>query len=212
MNDKERIFFIDNEIKSQLISQLSSALFLDRDGVIIEDVGYISKAKDVILEKGIKNLLKFTFVQNVPVFIVTNQSGISRGYYDWHDFDRVNKKMLKLLGKPSPIVAILANSHLSNSEKNWRKPNPEMINFVVNKYNIDTSKSIFIGDRLTDMIAGCKSGINTLVHVKTGHGKKEYENILKYCKKGYFLINQRKSKIIFLKNLLGFPFDIFYEK
>ena len=62
------------------------------------------------------------------------------------------------------------------------------------------------------MIAGCKSGINTLVHVKTGHGKKEYENILKYCKKGYFLINQRKSKIIFLKNLLGFPFDVFYEK
>lgn len=212
MNDKERIFFVDNEIKSQLISQLSSALFLDRDGVIIEDVGYISNAKDVILEKGIKNLLKFSFEQNVPVFIVTNQSGISRGYYDWHDFDKVNRKMLKLLGKPSPIVAILANSHLSNSDKNWRKPNPEMINFVVNKYDIDTSKSIFIGDRLTDMIAGCKSGINTLVHVKTGHGKKEYENILKYCKEGYFLINQRKSKIIFLKNLLGFPFDIFYEK
>ena len=212
MNDKERIFFVDNEIKSQLISQLSSALFLDRDGVIIEDVGYISNAKDVILEKGIKNLLKFSFEQNVPVFIVTNQSGISRGYYGWHDFDKVNRKMLKLLGKPSPIVAILANSHLNNSDKNWRKPNPEMINFVVNKYDIDTSKSIFIGDRLTDMIAGCKSGINTLVHVKTGHGKKEYENILKYCKEGYFLINQRKSKIIFLKNLLGFPFDIFYEK
>ena len=212
MNDKERIFLLDNEIKSQLISQLGSALFLDRDGVIIKDVGYISKAEDVILEKGIKNLLKFSFEQNVPVYIVTNQSGISRGYYDWQDFDKVNREMLKLLGKPSPIVAILANSHLSHSEKNWRKPNPEMINFAVNKYDINISKSIFIGDRLTDMIAGCKSGVNTLVHVQTGHGKKEYENILKYCKEGNFFINQKKSKIVFLKNLLEFPFDIFYKK
>ena len=69
-------------------------MFLDRDGVIIRDVGYINKVKDVTLEKGIKNLLKFVFKLNIPVFVVTNQSGISRGYYDWEDFEKVNERML----------------------------------------------------------------------------------------------------------------------
>ena len=86
-----------------------------------------------------------------------------------------------------------------------------MINFAAKKYNINTSKSVFIGDRLSDMIAGCKGEINTLMYVKTGHGEKEYEDVLKYCDKQYFLINKKKSKIIFLKNLLEFPFEIDYK-
>ena len=206
MNDKERIFEIENEIHPKILSEFCPALFLDRDGVIIKDIGYISNPKDVVLEKGIKNLLKFAYQERIPVIIVTNQSGISRGFYDWHDFDEVNKRMLTLIGRPSPIVAILANSHLNNSENNWRKPNPDMINFSAKKYNINTSKSVLIGDRLSDMIAGCKSEIHTLMHVKTGHGEKEYKKILKYCDKDNFLIDQKKSKIVFLKNLSEYPF------
>ena len=211
MNDKERIFEVENEIEPKILSELSSALFLDRDGVIIKEVGYISKPKDVILEKGIKNLLNFAYAQNIPVIVVTNQSGISRGYYDWHDFVKVNERMLRLIGQPSPIISILANSHLNDLENNWRKPNPNMIKFATKKYNINTSESILIGDRLSDMIAGCKSDIKTLIHVKSGHGEKEYQDILKYCDNEYFLINKRKSKIVFLNNLLEFPFEMNYN-
>ena len=57
-----------------------------------------------------------------------------------------------------------------------------MINAASKKYNLNPHKSILVGDRLSDMISGCRSGIRTLVHVKTGHGAIEYKNILNFCK------------------------------
>lgn len=211
MNNKEITILYCNPFLKESISKSRSALFLDRDGVIIKDTGYISKAKDVSLELGIKNILKNAFQLNIPVIIVTNQSGISRGYYSWDDFDKVNKRMFQLIGEPSPIVGIYANSHLHLSKDNWRKPNPGMILSAAKKFQINLKKSILIGDRHSDMIAGCKSGIKTLVHVRTGHGKQEYNNILEYCKDGYFLADNMKSKIIFYENLLKFSSSIFDE-
>ncbi len=205
---QERIIELE-KYSEKPISNNRMALFLDRDGVIIRDVGYISKPKDVSLEKGIQSLLKYMWKLNIPVFIVTNQSGISRGYYDWKDFDQVNQRMLSIIGEKSSIKAIFANSHLDSSKYNWRKPNPEMILCASKKYNINTIKSILIGDRLSDMIAGCRSGIKTIMHVKTGHGKEEYNSILKFCKQDIFTVNNMKSKIIFIDNLLQFPYEIF---
>ena len=184
-------------------------MFLDRDGVIIRDVGYINKVNDVTLEKGIKNLLECVFKLNIPVFVVTNQSGISRGYYGWEDFEKVNERMLFLIGQKSPIVAIFANSHLKNLKNNWRKPNPGMIKAASKKYNLNPHKSILVGDRLSDMISGCRSGIKTLVHVKTGHGAVEYENILNFCNDDFFRFDTFKSRIIFIDNLLEFPYELF---
>ena len=63
---------------------------------------------------------------------------------------------------------------MNNLENNWRKPT-RYDKISAKKYNINTSKSVPIGDRLSDMIAGCKSEIHTLMHVKTGHGKKNKE-------------------------------------
>ena len=186
-----------------------SALFLDRDGVIIKDVGYISRPDDVSLELGIIKLLKYVHRLNIPAYIVTNQSGISRGYYTWEDFDKVNQRMLNNIGGNLSIEAIFANSHLTNEGKNWRKPNPEMILTASKNYNLKLNKSIFIGDRLSDMVAGCKSGMKTLIHVQTGHGINEYHDILKYCDKDFFKLGFLKSKIIFIKNLLEFPYELY---
>ena len=208
MDLKEKIIEIE-KYNGKYNSSPKTALFLDRDGVIIKDIGYISKPKDVSLEIGIKKLLQYVWKLNIPVFIVTNQSGISRGYYNWNDFDQVNQRMLSIIGPKSSIKAILANSHIESLNYNWRKPNPEMILYASKKYNINTNKSIMVGDRLSDMIAGCKSGINTIIHVKTGHGKDEFENILEYCKNGIFTVDNMNSQIIFIENLLQFPYQIF---
>ena len=67
--------------------------------------------------------------------------------------------------------------------------------FSAKKYNINTSKSVLIGDRLSDMMAGCKSEIHTLMHVKPGHGEKEYKKILTSCDKDNFLIDQKNQKL-----------------
>jgi len=209
LKNKERFFEIKKRNELKKLPEFNSALFLDRDGVMIRDIGYISNADDVILELGLKKLISRANELNIPIFVVTNQSGISRGFYNWSDFEKVNNRMLNLIGEPSSIIAIYANSYKNLSKNNWRKPNPEMILSASKKYNINIDTSFLIGDRLSDMIAGCKSGIKTLVHVKTGHGKNEYATIKNSCDDDFFYIDNKKSKIIFIDNLLKFPFEVF---
>ena len=94
------------------------ALFLDRDGVIIEDTNYIANPADVVLCKGVFEILKAAKRINLPVVIVTNQSGIFRKLYSWEDYDLVTNRMLNLLGDGVSIAAIYANSHGPHSPTN----------------------------------------------------------------------------------------------
>ena len=179
------------------------ALFLDRDGVLIRDCHYISSVKQVEIENGAKKLVRFAYDYGWHIIVVSNQSGISRNKISWDDYFKVTNQMISLFGNPNPFSAIYANSQGPNSKsKNWRKPSPNMILRATKLFNIDIDKSIMIGDRLTDIIAGIKSGIKLLVHTKTGHGKKE--NI----KFNDFLIKHKTNKdlkFINIKNLCEFP-------
>ena len=186
---------------------IDRALFLDRDGVIIKDVNYISNPEDVELEAGVVELLSKAYEHKLPVFIITNQSGISRGFYTWNDFHKVNEKIIQLIGYPHPIYSIYANSHIESNVDNWRKPNPNMIFKIANRFNLNLKKSILIGDRISDLQAGTRSGILKLIHVETGHGKREKQKILESIDKdGYFKDAKLKSELILLKNLEEFPF------
>ena len=206
--DFEENFFITNDYCKN-----DGALFLDRDGVIIRDVNYIKDPNDVQIEKGLIELLIKAHEFKWPVFVITNQSGISRGYYSWDEFYKVNERMIELIGKPNPIYSIYANSHISSNCNNWRKPNPFMIKHAAERFNINLSKSILIGDRLSDMLAGLKSGINTLIHVETGHGIGEKSQISKYINKdGFFSCSGLSSKVIFLENLTFFPYQCLLKK
>ena len=185
------------------------ALFLDRDGVIIKDVNYISNPEDVELEAGVTELLSKAYEHKLPVFIITNQSGISRGFYKWDDFYKVNEKIIQLIGYPNPIYSIYANSHIESHVDNWRKPNPNMIFKIAYRFNLNLKKSILIGDRISDLQAGIRSGIRKLIHVETGHGKREKQKILESIDKdGYFKDSKLKSELILLKNLKEFPFKL----
>ena len=179
------------------------ALFLDRDGVLIKDFHYISSVKKVETEIGAKNLVRFAYDCGWHIIVVSNQSGISRNKISWYDYFQVTDKMISLFGNPNPFSAIYANSQGPNSKfKNWRKPSPNMILRATKIFNINIDKSIIIGDRLTDLIAGIKSGIKLLVHTKTGHGMDE--NI----KLDNFIIKNKKNKelkFIKIKNLREFP-------
>ncbi len=188
----------------------NAALFMDRDGVIIKDVNYISNPDDVELEIGVIELLIQAYKSKLPVFIITNQSGISRGFYKWDDFYKVNKRMIKLIGKPNPIYSIYANSHIESHSNNWRKPNPDMIYKIAERFNLNLRKSILIGDRISDLQAGLRSGIRNLIHVETGHGKREKQRILENIDKdGYFMDLKLKSNLILLNSLAKFPFELF---
>ncbi len=190
-------------------NKLISAVFLDRDGVIIEDCHYTKNPDDVKLCPGAKNLLRELNNKNIIVVIVTNQSGITKNFLSWEEYREVNNRMIKLLGYPNPINAIYANSYISDQPPtNWRKPNPTMILKAAFDLNLNLKKSILIGDRLTDIIAGQRANIPKIFHVLTGYGRKERGEILK-------LIRQKKisneSQVFCKKDLKEVIKDLIIE-
>ena len=157
------------------------ALFLDRDGVVIEDVHYIKSSRDVQVCAGAADLVRYCNQIDLPVVIITNQSGIGRGYFTWSDYDRVTQRMIELLGDYAKITAIYANGYgPSHKPATWRKPSCGMVLAAAKDLHLDVASSILIGDRLSDIQCGCSAGIKSLVHVKTGKGDAERELVDKW--------------------------------
>ena len=190
------------------------ALFLDRDGVIIEDLHYIKDPEKVKLCEGIFNLIKSANIYNIPVIVITNQSGISRNIFTWKDYEKINNKMIELLGKKAKISAIYGNGYSSLKKNNWRKPNPDMLLDASKNLNLSLKNSIIIGDRLTDLLAGKNAGVKLFFHVKTGHGVIERDKVKEKFKE-YLNTEEMKEfptntqKIYLLENLKEFPYFLF---
>lgn len=188
--------FLLEKIKS---NQKKPAVFFDRDGVLIHDCDYISDPNDVVLEKGVLEILSFFKSKGWLIFIVTNQSGISRNFFSWDDYKLVTEKFLSLIGSPFLISAIYANGFIDENDSNWRKPNPGMLLEAKNDFNLDMENSILIGDRLSDIKAGNRAGLKNVFHVLTGHGINERKIIMKDHSSNLQNKNKNKSsnKLIF---------------
>ena len=177
-------------------------IFFDRDGVLIEDCHYIKNHENVKLCPGVKELIRYLHNQKHKIIIITNQSGISKKYLTWEDYEKVTSKLINLLGSPNPITAIYANSFTDNKNGSWRKPNPGMLFQAAKDYCIDLDSSILIGDRKTDLDAGVNAGIKKLVHVLTGHGKSERERIVsKIDEDGNYINSNQKAKLFLVPTL-----------
>ncbi len=186
------------------------ALFIDRDGVIIEDLNYLSDPARVKLCRGAAPVLKEAFKKNLPVVIVTNQSGIARGFYEWESYEKVTLRMIDLLEVPCPITAIYANGFAPSKEKaDWRKPNPGMLFAAAKDLSLDLSKSIMIGDRLSDLQAGTRAGVKLVVHVLTGHGENERSVIKQHVDdSNYFWDKGNSSEVLLINSLDKFSMEI----
>ena len=161
----------------------SPALFLDRDGVVIEDCHYLSDPDKVRLCLGSRDLIIQAHRQGIPVVLITNQSGIGRGFFQWDDFEKVNERMQNLLGCSAPLAAIYANGYGPNAPyDSWRKPSPKMLLQAAMDLNLDLQSSIIVGDRLTDLQAGASAGVAFAFHVLTGHGSSDRNSVVGWHK------------------------------
>lgn len=134
-------------------------LFLDRDGVINRDFGYVYKIEDFKIIPGVLKALKGFLKLNYKIFIITNQSGIQRGYYSLKDFEILTKHMLEIFKKNNIFITkVYYCKHLSGCEN--RKPNPGMILRAKKEFNIDLKNSILVGDKQSDIQAGINAGIS----------------------------------------------------
>jgi D-glycero-D-manno-heptose 1,7-bisphosphate phosphatase len=150
------------------------ALFLDRDGVINVDHGYVHKAEQFVFIAGIFDLVRFaTRELGWPVVIVTNQAGIGRGYFgeaayqtltQWmcDRFDAENAPIARVYHCPYHPEHGLDEYRLDHP---WRKPHPGMILQAASDLDINLSASAIIGDKITDMQAAETAGIRLRIKV-----------------------------------------------
>jgi len=145
-------------------------IFLDRDGVINKEVGYLHKIKDFKFIDGVFDACLYFRSLGYQLIIVTNQSGIGRGYYNEDDFHVVNNWMLEKFSKKDiNILDVFFCPHGPESDCDCRKPKPGMFNQANNKYGIDMKNSWMIGDKEADVQAAKTAGIQNTILVKSGH-------------------------------------------
>ena len=174
-------FFYNNKVFLPKENKTRPALFLDRDGVIIKEKHFISKPSDVELEDGISDLIDLANMLQLPIVIITNQSGIARRITTWDDYFQVTEKMLSLIHPQNTLIAIYANGlGVDSPNFSWRKPSPEMILNAANFLKLDLSRSLLIGDRLSDLTSGLNAGLLNFFHLSTGHGNEEREEVKKF--------------------------------
>ncbi|MFH0777273.1 MAG: HAD family hydrolase [Candidatus Eisenbacteria bacterium] len=151
------------------------AVFLDRDGTIIEETGYLSDPEKVRLIEGAASSVAELNRRGVPVVVVSNQAGVARGLVTNRDLQTVNRRMSELLsaGGASLDAMYFCPHHPEYDRQcDCRKPQPGLILRAAKELSIDLARSFMVGDRLIDMQAGRSAGTAT-VFLRTGYGEKE---------------------------------------
>ena len=144
---------------------MNKALFLDRDGVINKEINYLYKIEDFEFIDGIFELCRYYQEKGYLIFVVTNQSGIARGYYTENDFNKLTNWMLKQFEKQNiKIEKVYYCPHHENISGlcECRKPSPGMLYLAKEEYMIDLKNSIIIGDKESDVEAGLNAGLEEL--------------------------------------------------
>ena len=145
-------------------------IFIDRDGVINKEINYLYKIDDFEFIDGIIDACLYLQSLSYKIIIITNQSGISRGYYTLNDYQKVTQWMLdQFKYKSINILDIFHCPHGPDSTCDCRKPKPGMFLKAKTKHNIDMEKSWMIGDKEIDTIAANSAGIDNTILVRSGH-------------------------------------------
>ena len=151
--------------------RLSPAVFLDLDGTIMRDVGYCSDPKQVEIFSGVPEALVRLKQNGYKLIIISNQSGIGRGYFSEEQFRFVQDAIARKL-TPAVIDAIYYCPDKPGGRSTRRKPSPEMVFEAQRDHGIDLSRSFFVGDKAIDIQCGRNAGVRTIL-VQTGYGLQE---------------------------------------
>jgi D-glycero-D-manno-heptose 1,7-bisphosphate phosphatase len=165
-------------IQFGIILVMYPAIFLDRDGVIIENIdSYVRSWDDVILFpqalEGLANLNQTSY----KVIIVTNQSAVGRGLVTLEAVEEINQKLVRrIVAAGGRVDGIFICPHTPEDNCTCRKPKPGLILQAARELSIDLQKSILIGDALSDLTAGWSAGIPRNILVLTGRGSEQFTN------------------------------------
>jgi len=178
------------------------ALFLDRDGVINKDYGYVHTIDKFHFMDGIFSLARLASEKGYLIFVVTNQSGIGRGYYSESQFHLLTSWMSERFQEEGAIISKVYFSpyHPKHGIGKYkkddfsRKPNPGMLLDAINDFDLDPRLCIFIGDSETDINAGLAANIGRNILFSSSN------NSLDICSKQILRISSLNEAIPFLRN------------
>ncbi len=161
---------------------MTKAIFLDRDGTLVEDIGYHHKLENFKLIPNAIEGLKL--LRNYKLIIVSNQSGIGRGYYTMKDFENFNNHLIQELKKNNiKIEKTYICHHRPEDNCGCRKPKAKLIKDAAKEFDIDLKKSCMIGDKKIDIDMGHNAGCKSIL-VLTGNGmQKKNESNADYVAK-----------------------------
>jgi D-glycero-D-manno-heptose 1,7-bisphosphate phosphatase len=145
---------------------LTPAIFVDRDGTIMQDADYCSDPKDVQIFPGVPEALQRLKSQGFKLIIITNQSGIGRGLFTVDQYHAVEAEVLRQLGNGLMDASYFCPD-VPGQHSSCRKPAPGMILQATREHQIDLSRSFFIGDKEIDAECGHNAGVRT-IRVQTG--------------------------------------------
>lgn len=141
---------------------MEKALFLDRDGIINIDKGYLYKSEDIEFVEGIFDLCLFANFKGYKIFVVTNQAGVDRGFYTEEDVQTLHswmKAQFEMRGVELTDFYYCPHHPDFTGECGCRKPNPGMLLMAMTMYDVDASRSVMIGDKASDVKAGKAAGV-----------------------------------------------------
>ena len=169
------------------------ALFLDRDGVVVVETGYLCRREDVALIPGAAEVISVANRSGIAVVLVTNQAGIGRGKFGWAEFAGVQETIASALAaQGARWDAVYACPHHPNANRPFahpdhpaRKPNPGMILRAAADLAIDLPMSWLVGDKASDIEAARRAGLAGALQVATGHGSTQRADAMALATAGF---------------------------
>ena len=152
---------------------LARAVFLDRDGTLIVEKKYLSNPEDVTVIPGMGAALRRLMAAGFKLFIVSNQSGVGRGYFTVEDVIKVNARVTGELAREGVrFEKVYFAPEAPDQPSHGRKPSPQFLFDARDEFGLDLAQSYFIGDKLMDLECGWNAGVKKSIFVRTGYGAK----------------------------------------
>jgi len=150
---------------------MDRAVFLDRDGTIIEEKHFLHRPKNVVILPGVVAALQRLQAAGFKLFIVSNQSGVGRGYFTLADVEKVHEHLIREFAREGVrFEKIYVSPEAPDTPSRGRKPSPQFLFDARDEFDIDLAGSYMIGDRLVDLECGWNAGVKKCLLVRTGYG------------------------------------------
>ena len=150
---------------------MNRAVFIDRDGTMIAEKNYLSRPEDVEIFPATRTGLKKLCDAGFKLFIVSNQSGVGRGYFTMTDAEQVNQFMCDELARDGiRFEKIYIAPEAPDQPSRGRKPSPQFLFDARDEFNLDLAESFMVGDKLIDLECGWNAGVKKSILVRTGYG------------------------------------------